>query len=246
VPAEVPRTTFWPAATAAFGPRDLNLPLRRKLGILDTDTVLFYHGNVHDTNVAEMLSLYQAVAELNETDHPTWLLRTGRDSDTFKNAIGSLLSAHLINIGFVKRAKDLPVLMSAANIFVQPGAPGAFNDFRFPSKLPEFFAIGRPVILPSSNLGKVVKHGIHAWVLDAANASEIAGAIRKISRDEELGAALSEGALAFSQQHFSWSKSGKSLRDFYIEHTRLRSPSDGEKQTVAFINSLYAKNVGLT
>ena len=47
-----------------------------------------------------------------------------------------------------------PQLLVAADILVQPdGSPGPFNDYRFPSKLPDFFASGRPVVLPKTNIG---------------------------------------------------------------------------------------------
>jgi glycosyltransferase involved in cell wall biosynthesis len=114
--------------------------------------------------------------------------------------------------------------MRLANYFVQPGIPGPFNDFRFPSKLPEFFAIGRPVILPRSNLGTALKHGEDAFVLPEATAGAIAAAVLTLHRDPELTARLSAGALAFASRCFSWERNAEQLLQFYRAHTHLAAP----------------------
>ena len=105
--------------------------------------------------------------------------------------------------------------MSLADIFVQPGEPDPFNDFRFPSKLPEFFALGRPVILPRTNLGTLVRPGIDACVLDQADAAGIAAAVIALRADPALCARLSAGAVAFAATHFSWRRTAETLAKFY-------------------------------
>jgi len=239
IPAEVPRQVFWPAATEAFGSRPRDEALRQSLGIAPDETALFYHGNTHATNHAEVGELYGAVRELNHRGHATVLVRTGRDSRRFADEFDDLLGPRLIHLGFIKRSRDLPALMSMADCFVQPGAPGAFNDYRFPSKLPEFFAFGRPVILPASNLGNAVKHGEDAFVLPAANAPSIADAVIKITSDPELSERLSSGALAFAQQHFSWARSAERLVAFYREVARLGTPGERALAATQIINQSF-------
>lgn len=246
VPKSLPSRTFWPAATDDFTPLDRNVTLRRKLGIADEETVIFYHGNVHSANMAEVNELYQAVAQLNDSGNSTWLIRTGRDCEEFKELTQGLLTGRLINGGFVKRAKDLPILMSMADIFVQPGSPGAFNDYRFPSKLPEFFAIGRPVILPAANLGQQVEHGQDAYVLANANAVSIADAIAEICNDPALIERLSSGSTRFAQKHFSWQKSAESLAKFYLENTRLKPPESRRLDAMEIVNKMYHSQPKLT
>ena len=106
--------------------------------------------------------------------------------------------------------------MALADIFVQPGEPDAFNDYRFPSKLPEFFALGRPVILPRTNLGTLVRHGTDAYVLDRADAAGIAAAVRELRANPALAEKLGRGATAFAAQHFSWRRSAEALANFYL------------------------------
>jgi glycosyltransferase involved in cell wall biosynthesis len=234
-----PHVTFWPAATANFKTLERNTTLRKKLGIPDEDTVIFYHGNIHSANTVEMTELYQAVQQLNETGMSTWLVRTGRDSASFTKANQKFIPNRLIHLGYVKRAKDLPVFMSMADLFVQPGSAGAFNDFRFPSKLPEFFAIGRPVILPKTNLGNQLKHLRDAYVLDDANAESIAQAVKHIKADPSLSQQLSEGAQQFGKAKFSWSSSANLLAEFYLLHTRLASPPARRINAMKIVNEMY-------
>ena len=232
-------TTFWPAAGSAFGPRPLNQELRAGLGIAASDTVIFYHGNTHDANLTEVGELYEAVIQLNTGGRPTWLLRTGRDSPAFADQFTNLIGDRLIHLGFIKRAEDLPELMSAADIFVQPGAPGAFNDYRFPSKLPEFFALGRPVVLPAANLGNELIHGEDAYVLPAANAVSIAAAIRLITGDPATYQRLAEGAQRYSNSHFSWSRSTDKLLAFYHAETGLGRPDQRAVAAAQLVNQSF-------
>ncbi len=235
VPGGIPTRTLWPAATSAFTPRSRNNDLREKLGIPDLAKVIFYHGNVHGANFDEMRELYRAVQQLNESGHPTWLIRAGRDSPEFSQEVAPLVAPCLIELGFVKRAKDLPELMSMADYFVQPGLPGPFNDYRFPSKLPEFFAIGRPVILPRTNLALELTHGTDAFILERADCDSITQAVIHLNRDPTQCKRLAEGALAFSAKRFSWSKSAAELEQFYLENTDLEKPDDRQREAAKLI-----------
>ncbi|MEO6003586.1 MAG: glycosyltransferase family 4 protein [Opitutus sp.] len=226
VPAGQPVAVIWPAADAQyFGPRPRDERMRRALGIEPTDIVLFYHGNTHTSNAAEIRSLYEAVALLNRRGLRTLLVRTGRDFPDFLPDGDASIRPFLIHLGHVGRAKHLPALMALADVFVQPGLPDAFNDFRFPSKLPEFFALGRPVILPATNLGGVVRHGEDAWVLPRADAAAIADAIATLHADPTLSEHLARGALAFGAAHFSWQRSARELLAFYRSLTPLPAPA---------------------
>ncbi|MDB6170205.1 MAG: putative glycosyl transferase [Verrucomicrobia bacterium] len=222
VPAGRPSAVIWPAADPRhFKPLPRDEAFRRALGLAPADIVLFYHGNVHASNAAEVRSLYEAVAQLNASGLVTHLIRTGRDFPDFLPEGDAWIRPHLIHLGHVARAKHLPALMALADYFVQPGVPDAFNDYRFPSKLPEFFAIGRPVILPRTNLGDLVRDGEHALVLAKADGPAIAAAVARLHGDPALAEKLSRGALAFAAEHFSWRRSARQLAEFYRSLTPL-------------------------
>lgn len=217
VPPAVRSLTLWPAADPRyFHPRPFPTEFRRILDIAPDTTVLFYHGNVHAANATEVRELYTAVGRLNETGTPVTLIRTGLDHVDFLGSHEGRMRKHVLGLGQILHHRHLPPLMALADIFVQPGVPDSFNDCRFPSKLPEFFALGRPVVLPRTNLGKVVRHGIDAYVLDRADATGIAEAVHTIRTDQDLAGRLSAGAVAFAEQHFSWRRSAEALARFYL------------------------------
>ena len=70
----------------------------------------------------------------------------------------------IVTLGRVDRPFLIDLLKSA-DVFVQPGRPGPFNDYRLPSKLPEFMAVGRPIILPATNVGLRLRPGVEAMLL---------------------------------------------------------------------------------
>lgn len=216
VPAGKPCLTLMPAADERhFYPRPVPAAFRAALQLAPGTTVLFYHGNVHASNAAEMRELYAAVLELNGTGTPVTLIRTGLDRVDFLGDLAAAVAPFVLSLGLIQHHHHLPPLMALADIFVQPGEPDAFNDYRFPSKLPEFFALGRPVVLPRTNLGTTLRHGTDAWVLDRADAAGIAGAVRTLRADPALGEQLGRGAAAYAAEHFSWRRSAAALAKFY-------------------------------
>ncbi len=216
VPAGKPCATIRPAADErCFYPRPIPTRFRAALQLAPGTTVLFYHGNVHAANAAEMRELYTAVLALNRTGTPVTLIRTGLDQVDFLGPLAGEVAPHVLALGQILHHRHLAPLMSLADIFVQPGAPDAFNDYRFPSKLPEFFAVGRPVVMPRTNLGTTLRHGIDAYVLDRADAAGIAGAVRELRADPALAERLTQGALAYAGVHFSWRRSAEALANFY-------------------------------
>ena len=159
VPSDVPSTIIWPAfEEQLFTPQPAPARLRRRLGISGGDMVIVYAGNVHPTNAAEVRSLYLAIALLNRRGLPVKLVRLGQDYVDFYGDIRHAVERNVVKVSFRPR-EEVPLYYALADALVQPGRPDDFNDYRIPSKLPEFFAMGRPVILPRTNIGLVAKDG---------------------------------------------------------------------------------------
>ena len=225
VPAPVPQQVFWPAADPElFFPRPPDPEERARLGIGHEEAIFVYTGNVHQSNAREVRSLYLVVAMLNREGCPARLVRTGEDWARFLGEDDSWARGFVIHLGRQPRER-LPGLLALADILVQPGLPDAFNDYRFPSKIPEFFAMGRPLILPATNVGLCVEHGRHAWVLPRADATGIAQAARRILDDPALAARLAAGAREFSENFLDWRRSAAKLRAFYESLTPRRAGS---------------------
>ena len=212
------RTEF---AESFFGPGPTESVSSPSLGIPKGDIVLCYTGNVHSANAREVRSLYLAAALLSREGIPTTLVRAGKDYCPFLGSDEKWARRVSVDLGYVRHV-DIPPLLGLADFLVQPGTDDAFNEYRLPAKLPEFFAMGRPVLLPLTNVGRFVRHGHDAWVLPKVDAVGIVDALKTFQADEELRSRLSAGALAFCDAHFDWSKNTATLENFYeqIRHTR--------------------------
>ncbi|MGD0387371.1 MAG: methyltransferase domain-containing protein [Tepidisphaeraceae bacterium] len=227
IPRDKPVELTWPSTDERnFHPRPVDLALRKELGIKPDHTVLAYHGNVHQANFREVRSLYLAVALLNREGWPTTLLRMGRDHIEVDPLFRRWAAEHTRTVGFVPNRARLAELLSLADVFVQPGLCDVFNQYRFPSKVPDFFALARPVILPRTNIGLVTRHGQDAYVLDEANGPAIADAVKAIAQDEDLRRTLSSGARLFFEANLSWSATAAKILALYRRVLKGRSPVD--------------------
>ena len=184
--------------------------------------VIVYPGNIHRANLGEMVELYRAVALLRAAGREIVLIKTGKDDAAVAEALGMAPdAAGVIDLGLVERP-FLIDLMKCADLFVQPGAPGPFNDYRLPSKLPEFLAVGGPVILPATNLGLRLRHETDALLLRKGTAEEIAGQVGRVLDDPALAARLSANGRTFARETFRWDRQGRRLAGFLERLWRTR------------------------
>ena len=166
-----------------------------------------------------MILVLLAAALLSREGIPTTLVRAGKDYCPLLGSDEKWARRVSVDLGYVRHV-DIPPLLGLADFLIQPGTDDAFNEYRLPAKLPEFFAMGRPVLLPLTNVGRFVRHGHDAWVLPKVDAVGIVDALKTFRAAEELQARLSAGALAFCDEHFDWSKNTATLENFY-EQIRL-------------------------
>jgi glycosyltransferase involved in cell wall biosynthesis len=220
VPNGVRRIILWPGADRElFFPRERDEAFLAGLGVPPGNIVLCYTGNVHSANAREVRSLYLAAAILSREGIPTTLVRAGKDYCPFLGPDEKWARNVSVDLGYVRHL-DIPPLLGLADFLIQPGTDDTFNEYRLPAKLPEFFAMGRPLILPLTNVGRFVRHGQDAWVLPKVDALGIVDTLKTLRADEKLMARLSAGALAFCDEHFDWRKNATALEDFY-EQIRL-------------------------
>lgn len=204
---------------------DLRPPrTRAELGLAEDDFVLVYHGTIHYANQHEMLSLYLGVKLLQRRGHPVKLVRLGHtefggpDPASFR-----AIADGVIELGPVAW-REIPNYLALADAYVQPGPPDDFNRYRLPSKLPEFLAMGRPVILPHCNIGDDLTHGENALLLEDGNAIEIAARVEELLADAQLRGRLGAGSRAFALEHLSWEKNAAGLAAFFRETMATSTP----------------------
>lgn len=221
-PEGVPAVVIWPGYDPALDeverPRSA---IREDIGLLDAAVAVAYTGSVHEANVDEVGALYEAVREARADGHDVVLVRSGLNS-VVKTRLPTL--GHGIrDLGWIRRRRVFE-LLHATDILVQPGAPGRFNDYRVPAKLPEFLASGHPVVLPRTNIGLHLEEGVEALLLESGDAGEIYDRMSRLLEDPDRWTTLGQAGRAFAARELQWSKSVDRLVTFY---ERLRADSAG-------------------
>ncbi|MBC7368450.1 MAG: glycosyltransferase, partial [Undibacterium sp.] len=215
IPAGVPAQLLPPPVDFdLYQPSAPDSALRTELGLRPEEKVLVFTGSNTFANEPELRELYLAVALLNQRGTPTRLIRTGFNSPTFLASLAFDYKAFVLDLGFVEKSK-LPKLLALADVLVQPGHAGPFNDYRLPSKLPEFLATGKPVILPPTNLALLMQDGRDAVFLKTGAPEEIANTCQRLFADVKLCVTLGQNAAAFAHRHFDAAANTKSLAAFY-------------------------------
>ncbi|TWT12890.1 glycoside hydrolase family 99-like domain-containing protein [Reyranella sp. CPCC 100927] len=214
-PADVPGMVFWPGFDTPF--ENVSAEDRRaraKYGIDERDIVILYSGNVHPSIATDIQKLYATVGLLRHYGLPVKLVRTGWTYASLGFADAADLSDYVIDLGFAPRA-DIPVLVGMSDILIQPGRSDPFNDYRFPSKLPEYLVSGRPVILPDTNIGKALEDGKHVLKLYDGSIAELLRAVRALIESPSLGQELGRNARAFAQRFLTWPRAAAALDELY-------------------------------
>ena len=176
--------------------------------------MLVYTGNIHWSNLPEMQSLAMALVLLKRDGTAREAASNGVESCTAPWDGLEELKSVVAELGFLPRER-IPELLAAADVLVQPGESNQFNDYRFPSKLPEYLVSGRPVILPRSNLGNFLTDGENAVLLETGRATELARKIRRVAQDPALAERLGKAGRQFAMEKLNWEKTVPPIFDFY-------------------------------
>jgi len=223
----VPPTVPWSLLEPGVGPDYLkplgdDPELRKSLGLAPREKVVVFTGSNTFANEPDMRELYVAIRILNQRGLPTRLVRTGFNRPEFLRSISDELKAHVADLGFIPKAR-LPALLGIADVLVQPGRPGPFNDYRLPSKLPEFLASGRPVVLPPTNIALEMRDGVDALFLSSGAPENIADCCERIFKDRKLAAELGKNGAAFARRRFNLEANSSRLLELY-ERVLARPP----------------------
>jgi glycosyltransferase involved in cell wall biosynthesis len=212
-PHHVPGVVVWPGYDEAVDrPHRLRETSRRDIGIESDTFTVMYTGNVHETNVAHVRSLYRAVDNLRSGGRNVVLVKSGWNSVS-RSRLPRPRGA-IIDLGWIKRTRLLE-LLRAADALVQPGGPGPFNDYRFPSKVPDCLALGIPVVLPAANIGLELTCDA-AVILERGDEPEIGSAIDRLMGDREGASRVGSAGRVFARERLTWSQAGAAVEQLYF------------------------------
>ena len=215
VPDSKPYMILWPIIdTVVYSPQEMSVNLREGLGIKPEECIVCYIGSAHSVNAHEVRSLYVAVALANREGLPVRLIRAGRDECNLLGEQDEWARKYCIELGFIER-KDIPSYLALADILIQPGKADRFSNYRFPSKIPEFLSMGKPVAVPDANIGRLLKHKQEAFIMEQGDALGILDAIKQLKTNNGLKEKLSIGGRQFALTNFDKKTITDKLEDFY-------------------------------
>jgi glycosyltransferase involved in cell wall biosynthesis len=188
--------------------------LRELYAIKNEERVLVYHGGMNKVTRPAIKSLCEAVGIINQKGFPCRLLRTGPKRLDFLRQLPGHASLWVSDLGVLPK-NELPGLLSLADVYVQPGAVDPFEDLRLPGKVPEFLAMGRPVIMPDVNIAHLFDDGINAVILRQGTVEEIAEKCIELFQNPDLCRRIGKEGRRFAEQHFDVCIQAKRLEDIY-------------------------------
>ncbi len=197
-----------------FVPQVTKPLLREKFHLDNGEKLIVYCGGINQFTAPSMRDLCHMVLLLNQRGHQCRLVRTGVQKVSHISGIKKESLEFVLDLGLVP-SSEIPMMMSLADVFVQPGRPSSFEAGRFPCKTVEFMAMGVPSILPNCNAGQFVKEGEEALTHSIGTPEELAVLCEKVFNDPLLQIKLSEGARRFAERHFDIQKNTDQLEMLY-------------------------------
>lgn len=224
VPAGVKHCTIRPIVDFnVFHPQEPDQLLRKQFAIAENEKVLYYPGGVTPANKQDTLELYQAVVLINQLGIPCKLIHSGHfTKECVSRYATPEMARFVIPAGHVDRAL-VPKLLALADVVVQPGKTDQFNRLRLPSKIPQFLAMGRPAIIPNTNIAQHLNNGENVLLMEHGDPGEIASLCKRIFENPSLAKKLGENAALFAKTHFDAKSCCDTLLEFYEEVMALNN-----------------------
>jgi glycosyltransferase involved in cell wall biosynthesis len=197
-----------------FSPRASAHAVRAKYAVAENERIIVYHGGMNQFTRPGIKSLCEAVGLIRKKGYPCRLLRAGRTALDFLGQLPRETANGISDLGLLPR-NELPNLLALADVFVQPGELDPFEDLRLPGKIPEFLAMGRPVVMPDTNIAHLFRDGLDAVLLRTGNADEIATKCIELFSDPERADEIGRAGRCCAEKYFDVRCQAKRLEQVY-------------------------------
>ena len=197
-----------------FSPRVANPLLRKQYGVAENERVIVYPGGLSGFTKPGIEALCRAVGLLNTQGCLCRLLRTGPLALDFLDQLPPETAAAINDLGVLPRG-ELPDLLALADVFVQPGKIDPFEDLRLPGKLPEFLAMGRPVVMPNVNIAHLFTEGVNVVLTRTGSAEEIAAKCIDLFSNSQQADKIGQAGRSFAEKYFDSEMQARKLANVY-------------------------------
>ena len=145
------------------------------------------------------------------------LVTAGRRFEALERASDAAgISDRLIQLGNLER-NVLVHALSSADVLLLPYTNRSVNRFRYPNKLGDYLAVGRPIVTnPTADLGKLVRKERVALLTDDTPEA-FAAATSQLFDDPALADEIGERGRALAESKLDWGFLAAGLERFYIE-----------------------------
>jgi len=211
-----------------FSPRSKPPELVARFG-LEGRTVLLYSGSIAPFH--DFVSVLEALPRV-VLEHPdVVVVQVGHNymrevTDELIPKLG--LENHVVFAGPATHA-EMPDRLALADVFIGSVRIDEFNGHRLPSKVPEYLAMGRPLLIMDHGIGHELESGTEAEKVTNDSPEEIAGALKRLlARREEWGE-MGRRLRRKAKKLFDWQRSTDHLVTLYEEvlETPRRSELEG-------------------
>lgn len=112
---------------------------------------------------------------------------------------------------------DVPTYLGACDIHLLPMKDNRANQARFPNKLTDYYASGRPVVVSDVGDAAQLVHEHQTGRVGGLDAATFAQAVLKLLHDEALALDCGRRARNEAENRFSFSNLSQSLLQFYLQ-----------------------------
>ncbi len=131
-----------------------------------------------------------------------------------------LLGKHLTLAGALDYDR-VPALLGSQDVLVIPRPRSRTARYGFPSKLPEYLALGRPVVATRVGAqGRLIDHLENGLLIAPGSVTQLEEALLQL-QDPELRRRLGEAGRAYAVSRLSWSRIGADLDRFLRRVTEV-------------------------
>lgn len=126
------------------------------------------------------------------------------------------LTDHVVFAGPIPHS-DMPRYLGLADVFLAVAALNRFNAHRLPSKIPEYMAIGRPILLSDTGAANELEDGAEVLKITGDSAEEIELAYRRALDLRSAWCSMGRRLRDKAKEIFDWKRNTENLVSYYEE-----------------------------